>query len=59
VVGAGASIAGGIVDYMMMGERQAEEKAYAYDNFQYQLGNIKALPQSISKITALTLNNKL
>ena len=59
IVGAGASLAGGITDYMMMGSRQAEEKAYAYDQFQYQLGNIKALPQSVSKITALTLNNKL
>ena len=58
-LGGFASLAGGITDYMMMGSRQAEEKAYAYDQFQYQLGNIKALPQSVSKITALTLNNKL
>ena len=54
-----ASLVGGIIDYRMMGERQREEKSYAYDTFQYQLGNIKALPQSVTKITAITANNKI
>lgn len=58
VVGGVTSLAGGIVDLAMMGARQSEEKDYAVDNFTYQLGNIKALPNSITKVTPLTYNNK-
>ena len=42
----------------MMNERQAENKQLALDNFAYQLGNIKALPDTINKTTPLTFNNK-
>ena len=58
VIGGGASLAGGIVDYMMMGDRQREDKDFAIDNFTYQLGNIKARPYSITKVTPYTANNK-
>lgn len=57
-LGAAASIAGGIADYAMMGERQREDKDFAIDNFNYQLGNIKARPYSITKVTPYTANNK-
>lgn len=59
VAGAATSLAGGIADYLMMGERQREDKDYIIDNFKYQLGNIKALPYNINKVTCLTFNNKL
>lgn len=58
-VGAAASIAGGIVDYNLLKERQFEDKDFAVDNFKYQLGNIQALPYNINKVTCLTFNNKL
>ena len=57
-LGAGASIAGGIMDYQLMGKKYAEQKDYTIDNFNYQLGNIKALPYSITKVTPYTANNK-
>lgn len=58
-VGTAASIAGGIVDYNLLKERQFEDKDFAVDNFKYQLGNIQALPYNINKVTCLTFNNKL
>ena len=57
-VGGVASLAGGIADIAMLGARQREDKDYTIDNWTYQLGNIKALPNSISKVTPLTYNNK-
>lgn len=58
-VGAITSLIGGIADYSMMGARHQEDKDFAIDNWNYQLGNIKALPYSITKVTPLTYNNKL
>lgn len=57
-VGGITSLAGGIADLSMMGARQREDKDFTIDNWTYQLGNIKALPNSISKVTPLTYNNK-
>ena len=42
----------------MLKDRQAEDKSLAFDSFNYQLGNIKAQPHSINKVTPLTYNNK-
>lgn len=50
---------GGAIDYNIMIERQAENKNYKFDMFNYQLGNIKALPYSITKVTPFTHNNKI
>lgn len=57
-VGGVASLAGGITDLTLMNSRQAEDKSFAIDNFKYQLGNIKAMPNSISKVSPITFNNK-
>ena len=59
VGGAVVSGIGGIADYAMLEARQNEEKSLAIDNFKYQLGNIKALPHTVNKITCLTENNKI
>ena len=58
-VGGIASSLAGIKDYSMMGARHEEAKDFAIDNFKFQLGNIKALPYNINKVTCLTFNNKL
>lgn len=42
-----------------MGKRMEENKQYAFDKYNLALGNIRALPYSISKTSALTLNNKI
>ena len=59
LVGGITSVAGGIMDYNMLTERQKEQKDYAIDTWRYQLGNIKALPTTVNKITPLTNNNKI
>lgn len=53
------SAVGGIIDYNMLTSRQEEQKDFAIDNFRYQLGNIKALPYSLTKVTPFTANNKI
>jgi len=58
IVGGAASLAGGIADIAMLGARQREDKDYTIDNWTYQLGNIKALPNNISKVNPITYNNK-
>lgn len=59
IIGAGSSLAGGLVDLANLGRRQSEARSYAIDNYNLSLGNIKSLPVSITKTSALTINNKL
>ena len=56
--GAATAMLSGLADFTLMVGRQAEAKSLAKDMFKYQLGNIKALPDNISKVTALVYNNK-
>ena len=58
-IGAGTSLVGGMLDYSMLTSRQQEAKDYAIDSYRFQLGNIKALPTTVNKITPLTNNNKI
>lgn len=59
-VGAGAlSLGAGIADLGILKERQAEQKDLAIDMHEFQLGNIRALPYSLTKCPAFTYNNKL
>lgn len=58
-VGAGASAAGGILDYQMNELLRNEAMDYTKDLFGYTLGNIQALPNTISKISAFNANNKV
>lgn len=58
IFGAGASIAGGIRDMQLNDKIRQEVIDYTKDQFGYQLGNIKALPQSLSKVTAYNVDNK-
>lgn len=60
------ALAGGVLsgvgynlDKTWLEKQQAEVRDYAIDNFNYQLGNIQALPQSISKSSPLSFNNKV
>ena len=57
--GVTASAVGGFADIKVLEARQQEQKAYAIDNFKYQLGNIKALPYSLNKVNPFTINNKI
>ena len=63
VIGAGIgtafSLGGGIADIAINETLRNENLDYTKDLFGYQLGNIQALPQTISKVSALNNNNKL
>ena len=59
VIGAGTSAVGGALDWQNLQKRQEETRNYAIDNYNLQLGNVRALPYSITKTSALTYNNKL
>ena len=58
VIGGVASGVGGALDISNLKKRQEEARDYAFDNYNYSLGNIKALPYSITRTSALTYNNK-
>ena len=59
ILGSAAGIAGGVADMVNLEKRQEETKAFATDMYGYQLSNIKAIPTSLSKNTALTANSKI
>lgn len=59
-IGGGLLSAGAGAADVVLGEKAYEEqRSFMQDNFKLQLGNVKALPYSITKTSALTLNNKL
>lgn len=59
IVGFGAGVAGGIADYSNLDKQLKENKSYAADMYNFSLQNIKALPYTMTRCTALTFNNKL
>lgn len=54
-----ASAAGGAADLAIKQGLHNEAIDFARDNFQMQIENIQALPDSISKVTAINENNKV
>lgn len=63
VIGGVGGTAAGIVGYEKdkewLREQQHEARDFAIDKFNYQLGNIQALPQTLTKSTPLSYNNKV
>lgn len=67
ITGAVAGAAGGIalggigaaIDYNWLTRSQQEARDYKIDNYNYQLGNVKALPESMTKSSPLAYNNKI
>lgn len=59
IAGAAISTAGGIADILLSENMRAENKQYAKDQFAFSLENIKALPNSLAKISAFNKNNKI
>ena len=59
-VGGGvASAVGGGIDLLLAQKKFEENKSYAIDVHNYQLDNIKALPDTLTKIDAFNNNNKV
>ena len=59
IAGGVASLAGGIADQVMNQKLYNEALDYKQDLYGMQLGNIKALPYTLTKTTAFTYNNKI
>lgn len=59
VGGALLSGAGGVADLVMSQKKYGEQKDFAIDIHNYQLDNIKALPDTLTKIDAFNNNNKI
>lgn len=57
-VGGVLSAGAGIADVAINDKLRNETLDYTKDQFGYQLGNIKAIPNSLSRTTAFTYNNK-
>lgn len=58
-VGGIASGIGGIVDVAINEKLRNEAIDYTKDQFGYQLGNIQALPYTLTKVSSFNSNNKL
>ena len=59
IIGTAVSAVGYAADIDILGQRQREQKAFAIDKFNYQLGNIKALPYTITKVGSFDINSKI
>lgn len=59
LAGAGVSAIGGAVDYAMSEKLHSMALDYTKDMFGYNLSNIKALPYTLTKVSAYNNNNKL
>lgn len=59
VIGFGSSAAGGVIDTLNLEKKIKENRSFAIDMYNFNLQNIKALPYTMTRCTALTFNNKL
>lgn len=62
VGGVAGNVLGGVgwaKDKAWLDAQQEDARDFAIDNFKYQLGNIEALPQTMTKSTPLSYNNKV
>lgn len=59
VAGTAGSAAGMGLDVDMLVQQQRQNRQFAIDKFNYQLGNIKALPYTLTKIGAFNINSKI
>ena len=57
--GGAVSAAGGIGDLVIKEKLYQEDRSYAQDMYNFNLGNIQAIPYGLTKVTALNANNKI
>lgn len=58
IAGGAASLAGGLADMKYSQQLYDESKSFKKDMRDYSLGNIRALPQTLSKTSAYNIDNK-
>lgn len=59
VLGAGVSGIGGAIDVNTLARLQKDQRALQVDKFNYALGNIKALPNTLTKIDSFDISSKI
>lgn len=59
VAGGIASAAGGVADVFVADQLRSEALDYTKDLFGYQLGNVQAIPLTLSKVSSFNPNNKV
>lgn len=59
VGGIAGSAVGMTMDLDFLARQQREAKQFSIDKFNYQLGNIKALPYTLTKVGAFNINSKI
>lgn len=59
LLGSGISALAGMQDVRLSEQLRTEARDLRIDQFGYQLGNIKAMPTSLTKVSAINKNNKI
>ena len=59
VVGGTTSLFGGLADRALNEKLRTEAIDYTRDQFQFQLGNVQALPNSLTKVSSFNINNRI
>lgn len=59
ITGGVSSAVGGMVDWAMAEDRYQQQRQYNADMYQYRLGNVQALPYTLTKISSLNPNSKI
>lgn len=59
VAGLGMSAVGGVMDVIDNQKLRDDARSSQFDMFNYQLGNVKALPNTLTKVSTYNINNKI
>ena len=59
IAGLGMSAVGGVMDIIDNQKLRDDARSSQFDMFNYQLGNVKALPNTLTKVSTYNINNKI
>ena len=59
IAGLGISAVGGVMDIIDSQKLRDDARSSQFDMFNYQLGNVKALPNTLTKVSTYNINNKI
>lgn len=59
IAGLGMSAVGGVMDVIDSQKLRDDARSSQFDMFNYQLGNVKALPNTLTKVSTYNINNKI
>ena len=59
IAGLGMSAVGGVMDIIDSQKLRDDARSSQFDMFNYQLGNVKALPNTLTKVSTYNINNKI